>query len=498
MLLAIGRATTTTIPTQSGDMGNMIIPVIMCGGAGKRLWPASRSDNPKPFLPLVDGTSTFALTLKRIAEPTLFGPALVIAGADHGHLAVAALAEAGVTAVTLLEPEGRDTAAAIAAAAAFVADSHPEATLLVLAADHVIRDHAGFHATVAAALPAAEAGKIVVFGIPPAWPATGYGYIHPGAPLPAKGVRAVARFVEKPDAERARQYIADGYLWNSGIFLLAAETALAEIGTHAPAIAEAAGAAIVAGKASNGDAVLHLDKEAFAAAPKISFDHAVMEKTANAAVIDANFDWSDLGTWAAVWDADSHDAAGNVAVGDTVLVETTGSYVSSTRPKVGIVGLNDVVVVATDDAVLVAAREQADRVKDLVTAVAAAPEAVYGDFIRHYRPWGHYQSLDQGRRHQVKRIVVNPGARLSLQKHAHRDEHWTVVEGVAEVTVGMEPDALQVLTVRENESAFIPKGAIHRMANLGKTPVTVIEVQVGDYLGEDDIVRLEDDYGRKG
>ncbi len=470
----------------------------MCGGAGTRLWPASRSDSPKPFLPLVDGASTFALTLQRIAEPSLFGPAVVIAGADHAHLVAAALAEAGTAAVVLLEPEGRDTAAAIAAAAAFVAVEHPEATLLVLAADHVIHDHAGFRATVEAALPAAEAGNIVVFGVPPAWPATGYGYIQPGAPLAATGARAVARFVEKPDAERAGQYMAEGYLWNSGIFLLGARTALAEIGTHAPNIASATAAAIAAGAAADGGATLHLDKEAFAAAPKISFDHAVMEKTVNAAVADARFDWSDLGTWGAVWDADSRDAAGNVAVGDAVLVDTKDSYVSTSRPKVGVVGVSDIVVVATDDAVLVASRKAADRVKELTAAIGAAPEAVYGDFVRHYRPWGYYQSLDHGRRHQVKRIVVKPGARLSLQKHAHRAEHWTVVEGVAEVTLGMERDALDVMTVKENETVHIPKGAIHRMANPGKTPMTLIEVQVGDYLGEDDIVRFEDDYGREG
>ena len=474
----------------------MIIPVIMCGGAGTRLWPASRSDSPKPFLPLVDGTSTFALTLQRIAERSVFAPPVVVAGIDHAHLVTAALAETGVAASVLLEPAGRDTAAAIAAAAVFVAASQPDATLLILAADHVIRDHAGFRDTVLTALAAAEAGRVVVFGIPPAWPATGYGYIQPGAPLPVLGARAVERFVEKPDAERARQFLAGGYLWNSGIFLLRAAVALAEIGRHAPEIAAAAKAAVAAGKTAEGGTVLHLDKDVFAAAPKISFDRAVMEKTANAAVADARFDWSDLGTWASVWDADTHDAAGNVAVGDAVLLDATGSYVSTSRPRVGVVGVSDLIVVATDDAVLVAPRGQADRVKELAVAIAAAPEAVYGDFVRHYRPWGHYQSLDQGRRHQVKRIVVKPGARLSLQKHFKRAEHWTVVEGVAEVTLGMDRDALEVIRVDENQTIHIPLGAIHRVANPGAVPMTLIEVQVGDYLGEDDIVRLEDDYGR--
>jgi mannose-1-phosphate guanylyltransferase/mannose-6-phosphate isomerase len=476
----------------------MIIPVIMCGGAGTRLWPASRSDSPKPFLPLVDGASTFALTLARIADPAFYGPPVIVAGADHSHLVAAALAAAGTAAGVLLEPEGRDTAAAIGSAAAFVAAKDPDATLLVLAADHVIRDHAGFRATVEIALPAAAAGKIVVFGVPPAWPATGYGYIRLGAPLTVTGAHAVAEFVEKPDAKRARRFLAMGYLWNSGIFLLSAAVAEAELAAHAPEIASAARAAVAAAKASEDGAVLHLDREAFAAAPKLSFDRAVMEKTVNAAVTDARFDWSDLGTWGAVWDAGVHDAAGNVAVGDAVLIDATDNYVSTTRPKVGVVGVSDLVVVATDDAVLVALRSEADRVKELTAAIAAAPEAVYGDYVRHYRPWGHYQSLDQGRRHQVKRILVNPGARLSLQKHFYRAEHWTVVEGVAEVTLGMDRDALRVTTVKENETIHIPKGAIHRAANPGPAPMTFIEVQVGDYLGEDDIVRFEDDYGREG
>ena len=470
----------------------------MCGGAGSRLWPASRNDSPKPFLPLVDGVSTFALTLQRIADTSLFDPPMVIAGADHAHLVAAALADAGTSATVLLEPEGRDTAAAIGAAAAYVAAERPGAILLVLAADHVIRDHAGFRQTVEDALPAAEAGKIVVFGVPPTFPATGYGYIHPGAPLAVHGAHAVAEFVEKPNAEHANQFIARGYLWNSGIFLLGASLAKDELGAYAPEIAAAAHAAVASGKPADGGRILHLDRESFAGAPKVSFDRAVMEKTINAAVTDARFDWSDLGTWASVWDAGKRDGDDNVVIGDAVLVDVTDSYVSTTRPKVGVVGVSDLVVVATDDAVLVTSRAEADRVKELTAAIAAAPEAVYGDFARHYRPWGYYQSLDQGRRHQVKRIVVNPGARLSLQQHAHRAEHWTVVEGVAEVTVGMARDALAVTTVKENESIDIPKGAIHRMANWGETPMALIEVQVGDYLGEDDIVRLEDDYGREG
>ena len=470
----------------------MIIPVILCGGAGTRLWPASREDAPKPFLPLVDGVSTFAMTLARIADKSRFAAPIVVASADHRHLVESALA--GASATILLEPVARDTAAAVAAAAAYVAGKDANATLLVLAADHVIRDTAGFAATVAAALPAAESGRIVVFGIKPSDPSTAFGYIKPGAPLAEGAAKAVDAFVEKPDAERAGELVAAGYLWNSGIFLMRAATAVAEMERHAPAIAAAAKAAIAAAKTASN--VVIVDKNAFLAAPQLSFDYAVMEKTRLAAVVEAKFDWSDLGTWSAVWDAAGKDAAGNVAAGDAVIVDAKNVYVSTDRDTVGVVGIDNVVVVAADGAVLVTTRERAGSVKDLVAAIQAGPEKLFGDFVRHYRPWGHYQSLDQGAGHQVKRIVVNPGARLSLQKHAHRAEHWTVVAGVADITVGMDMDKLKTTRVKEGEHAYIPLGAIHRMANPGTVPMTLIEVQVGDYLGEDDIVRLQDDYGR--
>ena len=406
------------------------------------------------------------MTLARVADPSLFAPPVIIAGGDHAHHVTAALAEAGVAATLLLEPVARDTAPAVAAAAAFVASATPDAMILVLAADHVIRDLNGFHDTVRAAVPAAEAGRIVVFGIRPTGPATGYGYIRPGTATGHGAARAVAAFEEKPDSTRASHLIAEGCLWNSGIFLMRASVALDETTAHAPAVAEAAQAAMIAAETGSGG--VRLAAEAFGKAPKISVDRAVMEKTRHAAVVDAGFDWSDVGTWSAVWEAAVRDEAGNVAIGDAVLLDSTGSYVRSSRPRVGVVGLSDAVVVATDDAVLVTTRGHADRVRDLAARIEQAPEALFGDFARHYRPWGYYQSLDQGKRHQVKRIVVNPGARLSLQKHAHRAEHWTVVEGVAEVTVGMERDALTVTTVTENKSIHIPLGAIHRMANPGK------------------------------
>jgi len=473
----------------------VIIPVILCGGAGTRLWPASRTDAPKPFLPLVNGTSTFALTLARVADRSRFAEPVIVASVDHRYLVEQALAKSGTTATLLLEPVARDTAAAVAAAAVLVAAKEPGATLLVLAADHVIRDTAGFAETVAAALPAADGGRIVVFGVRPDHASTSFGYIKAGAALGQGAAKAVDAFVEKPDAKRATELIAAGYLWNSGIFLMRAATALSEMLAHAPEIAAAAKAAV--GSAVVSGHVTIVAKDAFVAAPKLSIDYAVMEKTRLAAVVEAKFDWSDLGTWSAVWDAAKKDAVGNVTAGDAVLVDANNVYVSSERDTVGIVGVDDIVVVSADGAVLVTSRARSGEVRELVAAIHAGPEKLFGDFVRHHRPWGNYQSLDQGARHQVKRIVVNPGARLSLQKHFHRAEHWTVVEGIADITVGMDMESLKTTRVEPNQSVHIPLGAIHRMANPGSEPMTLIEVQIGDYLGEDDIVRLQDDYGRK-
>lgn len=468
----------------------MIIPVILCGGAGTRLWPASRDSRPKPFLPLIDGGSTFAATLHRIADPTAFGPPIVVANREHRFLVAAALAEADVVATLLLEPEARDTAAAIAAAAELIARRDPNAIMLVLAADHLIRDVAGFRATIVTATPAAEAGHIVVFGVKPTGPSTSYGYIRRGEPVAGLGqVEKVAAFVEKPDEATAEEYVKAGYLWNSGNFMMRASVALNELKAHAPKVLEAAAAALPAAK--DDEDTVELAGEPFKAAPRIAFDRAVMEKTDRAVVVETGFDWSDLGTWHSVWDSAAKDDGGNVSAGDVIFVGARGSYASTDRPLIGVVGVEDIVVVASDDQILVVHRSRSDAVKDLVAALAKREEPVIGDRARHYRPWGYYQSLDVGDRHQVKRIVVNPGARLSLQKHRHRAEHWTVVDGVAEVTVDED-----VKTLKPNESVYIPLGAVHRMANPGKTPMTLIEVQCGDYLGEDDIVRLQDDYGR--
>jgi mannose-1-phosphate guanylyltransferase/mannose-6-phosphate isomerase len=475
-----------------------IYPVILSGGAGTRLWPASNDALPKPFLALIGETSTFAATVARVTRDDLFAAPIIVANRDHRFLINESLDAAGVEGTLVLEPEPRDTAAAIAVAATWIADrAPPDSIMLVLAADHLIRNAAGFHATAALASKAAREGAIVVFGIPPTEPATSYGYIRRGDAMAGMdGINKVAAFVEKPVRATAEKYVAEDYLWNSGNFTMSIATALRELKRHVPEVLEAAAAA-VAGAQIDGK-VVALAADAFAKAPRISFDHAVMEKTDAAAVVAAQFDWSDLGTWHSVWDAADKDEAGNAVVGEAVVVGARNNFISTDRPLVGLIGVEDMVVVASDDAVLVAPRHKSESVKQLVGALDSVNAKVLGGHARHYRPWGYYQSLDVGDLHQVKRIVVKPGSRLSLQRHKHRAEHWTVVKGVAEVTVGMEVGKLEVKTLKENESVYIPLHGIHRMANPGESPMTIIEVQYGDYLGEDDIERLEDDYGRTG
>jgi len=465
-----------------------IQPVLLSGGAGSRLWPVSNAGVPKPFLPLVKGGSTFDATLQRVADRNVFADPLIVARREHRYLIEAALSEAGAVGTLLLEPEAMGTAAAIAAAAEWAAALDPETLILVLATDHVIRDGQAFLQSMAAARPAAEAGQIVVFGIRPSGPETGYGYIRPSAPDAGPAPSPVAAFVEKPDADKAGRLIAEGCLWNSGNFLMRAATAIAETARHVPATASAVAAAVR--NASQSDRVIELAREPFPP-ERISFDHAVLEKTDHVAVVAASFDWADVGTWASVWAASERDASGNATTGEVALVDTSGSLVQTDGPLVGVVGMSDIVVVAANNAVVVAPRSRAEEVRKLAGALADVESKLLGGHARHYRPWGYYQSLDVGATHQVKRIVVNPGARLSLQKHHHRAEHWTVVAGKAEVTIDES-----VRIISENESVFIPLGAVHRAANPGDLPAMIIEVQYGDYLGEDDIVRIEDDYGR--
>jgi len=469
-----------------------IVPVILSGGTGTRLWPSSRESLPKQLLPLVSDRTMLVETALRAPPEAGFAPPIVVCNESHRFMVGEQLREAGITGARIvLEPEGRNSAPAIAAAAVLVAETAPDTPLWMMAADAVIADLAALHAAVLAAAAAARAGYVVTFGMTPTAPETGYGYIETGPALPGlPGVHAVTRFTEKPDAATASAFLASGrHLWNSGMFLFTAATLVGELERHAPAVLAAVRKAVAA-RTTDLD-FIRLDRNAFVAAPSISLDYAVAERTTKAAVVPASLGWSDVGSWAALWELAPKDSSGNAAIGNVVVEDSRGSYVRSDGPLVAVLGLEDAVVVATEDAVLAMPRARAQDVKRIVDRLKAAGRKEATEHRRMYRPWGFYEGLITGDRFQVKRIVVKPGGRLSLQKHMHRAEHWVVVNGTAEVT---RDDA--VLLVRENESVYLPLGCVHRLANPGRIPLTLIEVQSGPYLGEDDIVRLEDAYGR--
>ena len=467
-----------------------ILPVIMCGGSGTRMWPESRESLPKQFIPLIGQHSTFQTIVGVVSDPAVFDPAVVITNFDYRFRVAEQLREIGAEATILLEPDRRDSAAAVGAAAAWAAARDPKTVVAVLAADHVFEDGKQFASLCAQAYAAANAGEIVTFGVTPDHPATGYGYIHPGAPLSLDPqVRRIERFVEKPDEAQARAFIEDGYLWNSGNFVFRADVMLEELERFEPEIAAATAAAAAAAKKDLGFVVL--DHESFAKAPKTSIDYAVMERTDRAVVLTADVGWSDVGEWSAVWRLSPRDVDGNSLRGRAVVIDSSNVLVRSEEQLTAVIGLQDVVVVATGDAVLVADRSQTAKVKKLVESLKAQGHAEATEHRRNYRPWGYYQSIDRGSRYQVKRILVRPGGRLSLQKHYHRAEHWVVVRGTAEVTLNAK-----VQHVHENESIYLPIGSIHRVANPGKIDLELIEVQTGSYLGEDDIVRIEDDFNR--
>ena len=469
--------------------GQAIVPLIMCGGSGTRLWPASRASRPKQFLSLLGPLSTFQETLRRVEDPELFGRPVIVANRDHRFLIADQMAALGADADVLLEPEARDSGPAIAAGAAFVAERYGEETIvLALAADHMVRDVEGFRAACRTALQAARGGTIVTFGVVPTHPATGYGYIEPGE-VGEGGARAVARFVEKPEAETAVRYLREGYLWNSGNLMFAAGTMLSDYADRDAGTVEAATEAVATATADLG--FLHLGASSFARTERRSIDYAVMEATSRAVVVPATFDWSDVGSWDAVRDVCAKDEAGNAARGEGVFVNARDNVVATDGPLVAVVGLDDLAVIATGDAVLVAHRSNAAGIRALVSRLKDVKSQLTTEHLQSFRPWGHYRSLDMGPRHQVKRIVVKPGGRLSLQMHHHRSEHWVVVRGTARVTVGEI-----VKTLHENESVYIPIGAMHRMENPGKIELEIIEVQTGSYLGEDDIIRVEDVYHR--
>ena len=464
-------------------------PVLLSGGSGTRLWPLSREAYPKQFLPLVGDNTMMQDTWLRVAPIASVAP-IVVANEDHRFLAAEQLRLVGVEhAAIVLEPVGRNTAPAIAAAALQATADGGDPLLLVLPSDHVVRDAEAFRAAVQAAMPAAEDGALVTFGIVPEAPETGFGYIQSGGGGDGRGVRKVLRFVEKPDAATAQSYLdAGGYYWNSGMFLFRASRYLEELGRFRHDILEAVRGAF-AGAQRDGDFV-RLDKDAFAASPSDSIDYAVMEKTDRAMVLPVDIGWNDVGSWSALWQVSEQDGDGNAHHGDVVAVDSHNSYAYARR-MVALVGVDDLVVVETDDAVLVARKDRVQQVKDVVAKLKAGQRSHAVLHREVHRPWGSYDSIDADDGFQVKRIKVKPGARLSLQSHKHRAEHWIVVRGTARVTRDND-----VFELHANQSTYIPLGAKHRLENPGTEMLELIEVQSGGYLGEDDIVRYEDVYGR--
>jgi mannose-1-phosphate guanylyltransferase/mannose-6-phosphate isomerase len=469
-----------------------IIPVLLSGGTGSRLWPLSRETYPKQLLSLLGEKTLLQQTALRVHDPSLFADPMVIANAEHRFAIAEQLRAIGLESPALvLEPSGRNTAPAVAIAALLAVETDPDAIILAMPVDHWVRDHAAFRAVVSSGLAAARRGRFVLFGLRPTAPETRFGYIHMAHDTAAdSAVRDVAGFVEKPDLVTAERLLeGDEHLWNSGIFLLPARAFLDELELHAPEVLAACRASLEG--ATRDLDFLRLEPGAFEKCPSISIDYAIMEKTARAVVVEASFDWSDVGSWSALWSMGDKDASGNVSVGDVVLEDASRCYVRGEGPLVAALGVEDLIITATPDVVLVTARDRDQDVGKLVARLKSSGHRSATQTLNVHRPWGYYQSIHAGDRFQVKRITVNPGAKLSLQKHFHRAEHWVVVNGTAIVTRDDEE-----ILLRENESIFVPLGCMHRLENPGKVPLNLIEVQSGTYLGEDDIVRVQDIYQR--
>ncbi len=478
---------------QAQQAEGLVYPVILSGGSGTRLWPLSRRSYPKQLLPLTGANTLLQETALRVHEPGVFAPPLILCNDAHRFIIAEQLRVKQIEPLAIaLEPVARNTAPAIAAAALVVAERDPAGVMLVLPSDHVIRDVPAFRRAVDIACRAARSGALTTFGVVPQHPETGFGYIRRGAPLDDEpDAHRVAEFVEKPDSERARLFVeSDEYAWNSGMFVFPVRDLLAELERVEPELVSACRDAVA--KAKRDLVFTRLDAAAFETSPSISIDHALMEKTAAAAVVTGDFGWNDIGSWGALWEIGECDAEGNVVAGDVVLRDVKNCYVRSERRLVSAVGVEDLVLVETDDAILVAKRDRAQDVKEIVASLDRAERSEADLHARVYRPWGSYEGVASGERFQVKQITVKPGEKLSLQMHHHRAEHWIVVEGTALVTRGAEQQLLG-----ENESTYIPVGTTHRLENPGEIDLTLIEVQSGSYLGEDDIVRFEDIYGRE-
>ncbi|HXC56324.1 MAG TPA: mannose-1-phosphate guanylyltransferase/mannose-6-phosphate isomerase [Rhizomicrobium sp.] len=468
-----------------------IYPVILSGGSGTRLWPVSRAALPKQLLALNGARTMIQDTVLR-ANVAQAEPPLLLCSEGHRFLVAEQMQAIGVVPrAIVLEPSGRNTAPAAAIAALTIAADDPTGIVLLLASDHVVTDESAFRAAVARAVVAARLGHIVTFGISPDAPETGYGYIQRGAALAgAPGVDAVRRFAEKPDRATAESYLASGdYFWNSGMFVFRADVLLAELTRYEPSLVEACKASLAA--ATRDLDYLRLDAASFAKAKSISIDYAVMERTDRAAVVPCDIGWSDVGAWSSLWALQTRDTNGNVIQGDVLIHDSRDSFVRNEKGLTALVGVKDLVVVVTEDAVLVADKHRAQDVKEIVDQMKLAerPELLEHKVV--FRPWGSYQGIDEGDGYQVKQIMVKPGGRLSLQSHTRRAEHWIVVQGTAKVTCDDK-----VFLLQENQSTFIPLGAKHRLENPGKQTLRLIEVQSGSYLGEDDIVRYDDAYGR--
>ncbi|WP_070885295.1 mannose-1-phosphate guanylyltransferase/mannose-6-phosphate isomerase [Pseudomonas sp. D1-3] len=467
-----------------------MIPVILSGGNGSRLWPLSRQLNPKQFLPIADDSlSMLQATIRRLDGLKVSQPCL-ICNEEHRFLAAEQLRTLGIdNASILLEPVGRNTAPAVALAAIKALEKEHDPVLLVLAADHLIKDVDAFHRAVETALPFAQAGKLVTFGIVPTHAETGYGYLQKGAAA-GEGGFAVKQFVEKPDSETAERYLASGeHFWNSGMFMFRASRYLEELQRWQPEILDACRRATA--QSEEDMHFVRIGKEAFAACPEDSIDYAVMEKTEDAVMVPLDAGWSDIGSWSALWDVSDKDAQGNVHKGDVLSHDSQNNYVHADYRLVTTVGVEDLIIVETKDTVMVAHKDKAQEVKRIVEQLKREERCEYLNNREVYRPWGMYDSIDNGARYQVKRITVKPGAKLSVQMHHHRAEHWIVVSGTAQVTNGDE-----TYMVTENQSTYIPIGQIHALENPGMIPLELIEVQSGTYLGEDDIIRFSDNYGR--